>query len=92
MTEFIRLPSKILNLSHIREISFDESDAEVAIRWVNGDITVLGRTDASMFTEYLERHYGLMTVPAVKYDEDALDLDEDEIEVMFPISMPHTAV
>lgn len=68
MTEFIRLPSKIINLSLIREIGFD--NCITTVRWQDGQQSQLTDIDAAILLDALERRYGLCTDPAARWWEE----------------------
>lgn len=65
--EFIRLPSRIVNLSQIREISFEGCIS--TIHWHDGKTYPLSDIDAAILLDALERRYGLLTDPAARWWE-----------------------
>lgn len=75
MTEFIRLPSRVLNIGLIQEIRFDH--CEIQIYWQGGEISTLNDLESSILLNRLERDYGLMS------DESA-ELWLTELEAALP--------
>lgn len=68
MAEFIRLSSRIINLSSIREVVL--AYESLVVHWHNGQKTVLSGLDASVLLEALEYRYGVMTASAARlWDE-----------------------
>lgn len=66
MPEFIRLPSSIINLSQIREITFE--GGVVLVHWVGSDNhLVLRGHDAAALLDALERKYGVLSDAAAQY-------------------------
>lgn len=64
MPDFIRLPNRIVNLSLIREIQFDEDS--VVIHWQGDKTSALTGSDVAVFLDVLEQRYALMTDPAAR--------------------------
>lgn len=87
MTEFIRLPSRIINLSQIREISFQ--NCETTIYWHNGQHAPLPDIDAAILLDTLEQRYGLCTDPADRYWWEELE-DSNHIAPLHPPDSVHT--
>lgn len=68
MAEFIRIPSRIIDLSHIREIVFVHDG--VLVHWHNGETRALTGLDVVFLLDALEQRYGLMTDPAARFWEE----------------------
>lgn len=68
MSDFIRIPSRIIDLSNIREIVFAHDS--VLIHWHNGETRALSALDASVLLDTLEQRYGVMTAPAAQLWEE----------------------
>lgn len=58
MPQFIRLVSRVINLSQVREITFEH--CTTTIHWHNGDRLDLADIDAAILLETLNR-WGLQT-------------------------------
>lgn len=70
MSEFIRVPSQIINLEWVLTIEFEGRD-RVVLHYPLGQKRTLYNDDAAVFLDQLEQLYGLMTDPAARlYEEE----------------------
>lgn len=67
MSEFVRLPNRIVNLDALAFIDFD--DTHVILHTSAGARLVVGGDDAVELLCQLEDRYGLMTAPAARLME-----------------------
>lgn len=68
MSEFIRLPSRIVNLEAMAFIEFDDTHA--ILYTLSGFRRVLHGDDAAELLQQLEQRYDLMTAPAARLMEE----------------------
>lgn len=68
MSEFIRLPSRIVNLSALAFIDFDATHA--ILHTTGGARLIVHGDDAAELLRQLEDRYGLMTAPAARLMEE----------------------
>jgi len=64
MSEFVRLPNRIVNLSAIAFIDFDEHCA--ILHTLSGSRLLIRGDDAAVLFQELEERYGLMTAAAAR--------------------------
>lgn len=62
LTEFIRLPNLVVNLSQVQEIHFPGNT--VLLHYQDSRRSVLTGRDAAVFLDVLKRRYDLITDPA----------------------------
>jgi len=67
MSEFVRLPSRIINLSAIASIEL--GSVYVILHYPNGNALCLTGDDAAELQNQLEERYGLMTAPAARLED-----------------------
>ena len=79
MPNFIMLSTRIVNLSDIKEIDFPSPDKSVAIHWQSGGTRILTGLDAELLLRGLEKQYGLMTDPTIRYFSMSEEEEEKEI-------------
>jgi len=70
MSEFIRLPNRIVNLSAIACVDFE--DAFAILHTVSGFRIKIRGDDAAELFRQLEERYGLMTAPAARLKSDPI--------------------